>query len=116
MNNSRNDREQDQLPDESRKNFRTEPIPDSPYFLTIVIISVLVYWSINYLWPGSLSIIPGAPLVDLLIVGAIVGVFLSLHRLNNRQTEDMAREIQENIAASEAAEEEISRNSRSSGA
>ena len=115
MYNSRNDREQDQLPDESRKNIRTESIPDNPFFLTVVIVSLLVYWSINCLWPGSLSIIPGAPLADTLIVGAIVGVFLSLHRLKNKQTADIAREIQENIAASEAAEEEISRNSRSSG-
>ena len=60
-----------------------------------------LFWAVNQMSGGALSIIPGYPALDDFIVGVIIGVFMMLSRFKKVRKLQEIQEIQEDLAHQE---------------
>ena len=65
----------------------------------------MFFWAVNHLTGGALSIIPGHPVLDTIIVGIIIGVFIMYSRFKKIRKLQEIQSIQEDLACQE--EEDI---------
>ena len=84
-------------PDNTPKNLvDADPVP-----FAIGLVAFLFVWAVNHLMPGTITIIPGHPVLDAVIIGAIIGVFVMFRRFKKARNLQEIREIQEELAPQE---------------
>ncbi len=84
-------------PDNTPKNL----VDADPAPFAIGLVGFLFVWAVNHLMPGTITIIPGHPVLDAVIIGAIIGVFVMFRRFKKVRDLQEIREIQEELAPQE---------------
>ena len=64
-------------------------------------ICAMFFWAFNHLTRGALSIIPGHPALDTVIVGIIIGVFIMYTRFKKNRKLQEIQEIQKDLVNQE---------------
>ena len=83
----------------------SQPVPAAdPAVYVIGMFGALFFWAVNHMSSGALSIIPGHPIIDAVIVGTIIGVFIMCSKLRKSRKLQEIQEIQEDLAHQEETE------------
>ena len=61
-------------------------------------LGAMFFWAVNHLTGGALSIIPGHPVLDTIIAGIIIGVFIMYSRFKKIRKLQEIQEIQQDLA------------------
>ena len=72
-----------------------------PAAFIIGAVCILFVWAINYFRPGTITIIPGYPFLDAVIIGCVIGVLIMLRRLKAAGKKQEIEEIQEALLSRE---------------
>jgi hypothetical protein len=79
-----------------------QPVPAAdPAVYVFAMFGSLLFWAVNHMTSGALSIIPGHPTIDDIIVGIIIGVFIMYSKLKKIRKLQEIQEIQEDLAHQE---------------